>query len=283
MKNFTRKKLALVIGVAAATIAPVTQASIIDHAFFRVHGVVIVWGTNSATGTAPIVSDFVLMNGTSGNAGGDLIAANGRSVITGTLLGAPVANTDGSLMKVINQTSGGVLTDNASTGYLNAADVLTAFGIDNTTDVDLSTAQVKHSFYVASNTAFDIKAIATGLNVTDDFGTLTLANIGYSLTVNSGTATDGAITWGASSQDPSAGGGTGVIAAIDDLGDMSASVQVFDGGQRTASATGTIASQSVRFDAVYTLNANASGAGGYDLSMGTGLIEADVTYTVFVP
>ncbi len=105
-----------------------------------------------------------------------------------------------------------------------------------------------------------------------------MADIGYSLAVNTTSATDGTITWGANAQDPHSGG-TGVVAAVTDLDDLNASTAVFTGNQRTAASVGTIASQSVRFDATYTLG----GATGYDLSMGAGLIEADVTYTIFVP
>ena len=43
----------------------------------------------------------------------------------------------------------------------------------------------------------------------------------------------------------------------------------------------SIADQSVRFDAEYTL-VGSSGA-GYDLSDGSGVIETEVVYTVFVP
>lgn len=281
MKKLTLKKLALAIGATAAIATPtISQASIVDHPFFRVLGVVIVWGTDSDTGTTPIVSDFVLMNGASDSAGNDLIAANGRAVITGTLNGAPATNANGALLSISNAVGGGgVLTDGGVPGFLDAADSLTAFQLDNTTDVDFSNNQVKHSFYVASNTAFDIKAVANNLNTSGDFTGLGLANIGYSLAVNTTGATEGGVTWGTDAQDPSAGGGSGVVAAIVDLDDISASTKVFDGGQKTAASTGTIVSQSVRFDATYTLG----GATGYDLSLGAGLIEADVTYTVFVP
>ena len=54
---------------------------------------------------------------------------------------------------------------------------------------------------------------------------------------------------------------------------------VFEGTRRTAAAPGSIAEQSVRFDATYTLG----GSAGYDLSDGSGDIETTVTYTVFVP
>jgi hypothetical protein len=279
MDKLTLKKLALTAGIAAAMSMPATsQASVIDHPFFRVLGVVIVWGTDTAAGTLPIASDFVLMNGTSGSAGDDLIAADVRAVITGQLNGAPVTNANGALFSINNAVgAGGVLTDNGTASFLDAADSLTAFQLDGTTDIDFSNNQVKHSFYVASNTAFDIKAVASSLVTTGNFTTLGLEDIGFSLAVSTSGA-DGGITWGAQAQDPSTGG-TGVIAAVVDLDDISASTQVFDGGQRTAASTGTIVSQSVRFDATYKLGATT----GYDLSMGIGLIEADVTYTIFVP
>ncbi len=277
MKKIALKKLAIVTGVAAAIAAPASQASIIDHPFFRVLGVVIVWGTDTAAGTTPIVSDFVLMNGGTG-IGNDIIDADGRAVITGDLNGAPATNAAGSLMSLTNAGGAAIADVGSAAGYLDATDTLAAFTLLNTTDVNLSANQIKHSFYVASNTVFDIQAKAENLVVSGDFSTgtaLTLADIGYSLAVNTTSETDGSITWGVNAQNP----GT-VVAAVGNLSNMATNdTPVFTGTQRTAASVGTIASQSVRFDATYTLG----GAAGYDLSMGAGLIEADVTYTIYVP
>lgn len=275
------KKLILATSIAASAMAATqsAQASIIDHPFFRVLGVVIVWGTDTATGTQPIASDFVLMNSGSGNAGNDIIAADGRAVITGTLNGAPAAGADGALMNITNPTSGGVFADNGTSGFLDAADTLTTFGLDATTDVQLDSNGVKHSFYVASNTAFDIYAQATNFNTTGNFSVpLSLANIDFSLGIT--TSGNDGLAFGNHAQDPSTGG-TGIVGTVNDLGDMAAATKVFDGGQRTAASNGAIAGQSVRFDATYNLN-DGSGS-SYDLSMGTGIVEADVTYTVYVP
>ena len=72
------------------------------------------------------------------------------------------------------------------------------------------------------------------------------------------------------------------MTAVDSLDDMQAGpTLVFAGDRQTALTPGSIADQSVRFDAVYTL-AGASGT-GYDLSDGSGEIETEVVYTVFVP
>ncbi len=276
MKKLTLKKLAIATGVAAAIAAPASQASIVDHPFFRVLGVVIVWGDDATGGNAPIASDFVLMNGGTGTEGNDLIAGDVHAVVTGTLAAIPAISTEANLMAITGATSGGVLTDaaGASNGFLDAGDSLTAFGLDATTDVEVSTNSVIHSFYVASNTAFDIKAV-TALDAasTGDLAGLGLAGIGYDLAVT--VSGDNGLAFGGNAQDPSAGG-TGPVTATN-LNAINGNF-VFDGGQRTALSAGAIAGQSVRFDATYTL-----AGGAYDLSQGTGLIAADVTYTIFVP
>ncbi len=276
MNKLTLKKLAIATGVVAAIAAPASQASIVDHPFFRVLGVVIVWGDNTAGGNAPIASDFLLMTN-SGAAGTDLIAGDVQAVVTGTLDAIPAVSTDGLLMGITDPASGGALTEDGS-GFLDAADSLTAFGLDATTDVEVSSDSVTHSFYVASNTAFDIKAV-TALNAasTGDLAGLGLAGIGYELDVTvSGGGGGGELAFGGNAQDPSTGG-TSPLTAASTLASIN-NAYVFDGGQRTAASTGAIAGQSVRFDATYTL-----AGGAYDLSQGTGLLAADVTYTIFVP
>ncbi len=277
MKKTALKKLAIATGVAAAIAAPASQASIIDNPFFRVLGVVIVWGADNG-GASPIASDFVLMNsaGGSGTAGDDIIAGDVHAVVTGTLTAIPTNTTAGSLMDITNPTSGGVLTDaaGAGAGFLDVSDSLTAFGLDATTDVGI-TNSVTHSFYVASNTAFDIQAV-TALDAASsgDIGGLGLAGIGYDLAVD--VDGDDGLAYGGNAQDPSTGG-TGAVTGSD-LAAINGTF-VFDGGRRTAASVGAIAGQSVRFDATYTLG----GTAGYDLSQGTGLLSADVTYTIFVP
>ena len=277
MNKVTLKKLAIATGVAAAIAAPASQASIVDHPFFRVLGVVIVWGADSS-GAAPIASDFVLMNSASATAGNDLIGTDVHAVVTGSLAAIPAAGVDGSLMGITGATSGGVFDDTTGTaaGYLDAADSLTAFGLDTTTDVELSGNSVTHSFYVASNTAFDIKAVTAvdAANSSGDLAALGLAAIGYDLAVT--VSGDDGLAFGGNAQDPGTGG-TGPVTGTD-LATINTGY-VFDGGQRTASSTGAIAGQSVRFDATYTLGS----ATAYDLSMGTGSLAADVTYTIFVP
>ncbi|WP_371398318.1 hypothetical protein [Fretibacter rubidus] len=288
------KKIALASGVAVSLMASTAYASVIDRPFFQVLGVVVVWGGtdfDENSGTAPVVSDFVLLTPATGTAGADLITGDVYSVVTGSL--DPISDSgtavDGTATfdPVTGETSGGTFTDNGTAGVLDAADTLTAFGLDATTDVSGGlVGSHNSSFYVASNAAFDIFAQSSNVVATGDFLTdgLDDENISFAMSIET-SGTDGGLAFGgATAQDPSTGG-TGVVATIDSLDDMSTQTKVFDGGQRTAAAPGSLTEQSVRFDSVYTLDSDTGTAGvqGYDLSMGVGTLQADVTYTIFVP
>lgn len=286
------KKLLLAGGAAAIVTASTAYASIIDRPFFQVLGVVVVWGADGIDGAddAPVVSDFVLLTNASGAAGADLIAADGAAVVTGTLdaIQDGVENVDG-LTAAVNPVTGGAdngtFADNGTAGVLDAADTLTAFGIDANSDVTGGMVQ-EHtsSFYVASNAAFDIFAQSSAFTATGDFdtdGDLDMSNITFDMALNvSGNDGTPGLAYGANAQSPGTFPGT-----VTDLADMDVATvspqKVFDGTVRTAAARGSLASQSVRFDSTYTLD---DGTGlGYDLSMGSGTVQADVTYTIYVP
>jgi len=274
---------AMLVGGLCSTSA--LNASILDRPSFRVLGVVLVWGANDVLeggGTGGWVMDFNIMDGAAGTAASDLIADNGFAVLTGTLTPISKAATTGSPLTVNNSAAGfSGTTDSNNDGFLDATDSISEFKLDGTTDVGATTAENRHSFYVASNTAFDIYAQASLASATGDFSTLNLSNISWKMGITT-SGSDGGLAFGSKAQDPGTGG-TGVIsgAAADALDDFAAPAKVFDGGQRTAAAVGSIAEQSVRFDLAYGLNDGSGGA--YDLSMGTGEIVADVTYTVYNP
>lgn len=287
--------------LAAATSA---QADVVDRPFFQSQGLVVVWGDTQfvqSPGFAPIVSDFVLLNpASSGTAGDDLIDSDVYVVRTGTL--NPISNTHTSgdagnnPNPISGQTSGGVYADNGAyytaSGILSATDTLTTFGMDASTDTSASIAPVHNtSFFVASNAVFDIFAQASNVVTTGDFAVNGFdgSNIGFDMSLDLGGSdtlqfSAATLPYGSNAQDPSTGG-SGIVAAVNDLGDMSTEIKVFDGGQRTAAALGTLTEQSVRFDNVYTLDMDASvpGVQPYDLSSGIGIISADVTFTIFVP
>ncbi len=287
------KKLALTGGIAASLMASTAYASVIDRPFFQVLGVVVVWGGtdfDENAGTAPVVSDFVLLTPASGSAGADLIDGNDVfSVVTGSL--TPISDNGTAVDStavfdpVTGETTGGVFTDNGTAGVLDADDTLTAFGIDANTDVSGGlVGSHNSSFYVASNAAFDIFAQTTNVVATGDFLTdgLDEENISFGMSVTP--SGDDGLAFGANAQDPSTGG-TGVVTTVDSLDDITTQGKVFDGGRRTAASVGNLAAQSVRFDSVYSLDSDTDTAGvqGYDLSLGVGTLQADVTYTVFVP
>ncbi len=272
-----RKLLLAGSAFALMTVAP-AQASVVDNPHFKVLGLVIVWGNDGTASTAPVVSDFVIDSAV-GAGDADLIAGNVHTVMTGTLNPTPDSLAGASPFQVVSPVSGGVYTDaaGAGAGFLDATDSFTAFELNGATDISASSAVFNSSFYVASNTAFAINAQAT--TVAANTVNFTLADVGYTLAVDQ--AGNDGLAYGANAQLPHTGNTTtsGVVTTVDDLGDMSAVTNVFTGNRRTAASVGTIASQSVRFDAVYSLG----GSAGYDLSRGTGEIEANVTYTVYVP
>lgn len=272
IKIMSFKKLALAGASVAMLFGSTANASVIDSPFFQVLGVVVVWGGTSATDQTPIVNDFVLLTPASGSAGADLIGntgdVDGYTIVTGSL--DPLDGVGGSL----------TVTDNNSDGVLDAGDSLAAFGIDNTTDIDGLVGSHNSSFYVASNAAFDIYAEADPVVATGDWsGNVDLEDISYEFgpALTAGvptTGTQGTVNYGANAQDPSSATQP-TLATLDDV--AGAPTKVFDGATRTASAVGSLASQSVRFDASYALD------DGYDLSMGVGSVTTDVVYTIYVP
>jgi hypothetical protein len=191
--------------------------------------------------------------------------------VTGTLLSTPADVATGGEFEITGAVGAAGVID-ASTGF-------DAFQLDDTTDVSLGDELVQRSsFYIASNTAFSINAQANATTATG----FALSDVGYSLSVE--TNGDDGLAFGADAQFPHTDDSdtAGVVTTVDSLDDMEAGpTLVFAGNRLTAATPGSIADQSVRFDAEYTL-VGSSGA-GYDLSDGSGVIETEVVYTVFVP
>ena len=68
------------------------------------------------------------------------------------------------------------------------------------------------------------------------------------------------------------------------LDDISAGpTKVFDGGQRTARARGSIMDHAVSFQSRYNLLGSPITGNNYDLSLGTGTLSAEIVYTVYTP
>lgn len=273
--------------VATPVLLVSAEASVIDRPFFRANSVVIIFSGGDFVennGEAPLAHDFVLLdNVASGTEGNDLIAQDGVPV---NFPFDPISDgsSGGWPFQISGQTSGGVYDNNPSFQMLDANDSYTAFGIDNSTDIDLLGTQVRFAwFFIASNTAFDIYAEASNLVTEGDFTGLGYNNIGYQLLEFSPASP----SIGQRSQLASVGGNGIVIGSnangftLDDI--SSGQTKVYDGGRRTARIPGSIAQQATGFASVYRLRGSPITGTNYDFSMGTGVLSADVTYTVFAP
>ncbi len=263
------------------------DAAVIDRPFFRANALVIIFSGGDFVennGEAPLAHDFVLLdNVASGTEGNDLIAQDGVPV---NFPFDPISDgtSGGWPFQITGQTSGGTYNNNPSFQMLDANDSYTAFGIDNGTDIDLLGTQVRFAwFFVASNTAFDIYAEASNLVTSGDFTGLGFENIGYQLVERSPASP----SIGQSSQLASTGGNgivignTGFGFTLDDI--SAGQTKVYDGGRRTARVAGSIAQQATGFASVYRLRGSPVTGNNYDFSMGTGVLSADVTYTIFAP
>lgn len=272
-----RKLLLAGAALAASTAAVATpaHASIVDRPHFKVLGVVIVWAADDSTGNTPIATDFVIDDSVGGVATSDtdLIggsALDGRTVVTGSLTPTNDSSSTAALGDILTIDDDGDDTNGVTQSIDTGTP--TSFGAFDVTGESLG-GDLTHesSFFVASNTAFNINGVATAVTESGDF---LMSDISYSMDVTlSGTAANDGIDFGSSAQDP---GGT--FGSFANLGALTGSTPVYVGGDRTAGSAGSITAQSVRFDATYEL-----GTSGYDLSMGAGEVEAEVVYTVYVP
>ena len=269
-------------------------SSVVDRPFFRAASVVIVFGASDFQengGEAPIVFDFHILDGaTSGQAAPDLIGVDGRSTNLNSGLINPIQSGEGSgwEFQINNPTFGGDFNSAGPHQTLDANDSYTAFGLDNSTDIDLLGNGSRASrFFVASNVPFDIFGQASNLTATGDFSTLDYSNIRYRLRYQvSGGA--GVTSWGQSAQDPAPSGNGitygdfgGPNVRLDGL--AGAPIRVFQGERRTAETTGSIMDQAVGFQSRYNLAGAATTGNNYDFSQGIGTLAADVIYTVYTP
>jgi hypothetical protein len=259
------------------------HAELIDRPHFEREGLVIVWAAD-ATGAVPMVSDFILDtgNGTSATGSGDidLIASDAYAVVTGTLVSTQdgVASATGGMPFLLTNTDSGTIdTDTNGDGIVSGADAFTSFGIQSLSDARVDAVRQSSSFYVASNVPFAIDAQAFTPSTFTEFILLLITRMQLSVTQ----AGDDGLAFGASAQLPHSGGAAAGVAPSLRLWDLRTAQNVFTGNQRTAAGPGSLADQSVRFDAEYSIA--AANLNGYDLSLGTFDFQVEVVYTVYVP
>lgn len=262
--------LAAGLGAIAAT----ASASVTDAPHFKVLGLIVVWGGDSA-GT-PIAADFI-MDTAPGSTDHDFIAGDVQAVVTGTMvpLGSPLSETQGAPVRIRRIAGGGrVDADSNGDSAMDASDSFAPFGIGNATDNRTRRMELNTSFYVASNRDFYIDAVAApvGSTVLADLDRVR-GTLEVTLSGNDGVA------FGASARYPHTGGATGGRRMNSRaLSTLSNGRTVFRGNQSTAAQRGSLADQSVRFDILYRYN-----FGVVDLSAGTLDIEAEVIYTLYMP
>ncbi len=167
---------------------------------------------------------------------------------------------------------------------LDANDSYTAFGIDNSTTIDLLGTQVRFAwFFVASNTAFDIYADASNLVTSGDITELEIIILATnSLNVRPHRhPLDSDHNWLQLA-------GTGLSLEIMP---MVLHWMIFQPGKPKSMMAAVerpvclALSRSKRraLRVFFRLRGSPITGANYDFSMGTGILSADVTYTVFAP
>jgi len=245
---------------------------------FEARGLVIAWAAD-ANGSAPIVSDFVVDTGTGTSAAGsgdiDLISTDVHTVVTGSL--NPVAGENNAApLRVTNIPGGRINLDSQPNGVLDADDTFNSFQLRAGSDTNTNRAEIFSSFYVASNTGFsiDAEAVPVGATTPDAFSRIRL-QLRVTESGNDGLAFGSAAQFPHTGNTPAAGTRSNARRLSSMEGNP---ITVFRGNRRTARINGTIAQQSVRFDARYRYS-----SGNIDLSDGVIDAEAEVTYTIYVP
>lgn len=266
-------RMSVVFVGAGLSLSQTSMGSVVDRPHFNVDGVAIVWAAD-ASGTAPIVSDFII---DSGVADTDLINGDVHTVITGSLAATDNAFPDGTgaTLRIQNSPGGGNQNTRQGDRFTSAADVLNPFRLNGVTDVRTIRSDILTSFYVATNKAFNIDVVAAPVS---DPADLNLIRVRMRMTQS---GTDDGLAFGSAAQIPHSSNtnSSGVQwNGYRRLSTLTAGRDIFRGNRRTASSPGTIADQSVRFDLDYRWN-----TGNIDLSDGTFDVEADVIYTVYIP
>ena len=287
LKKFLYRTVCGVAACAAIFAGINSAAATLDRPYFRARSVVIVIGASDFSengGNAPVALDFNLLDDTTpGTPAADIIGDDGVTFNYNSNQFNAISDgsESGYEYNILNPTFGGAFTSVGPHQTLDANDSYSAFGLDDTTDIELVRENRRSQFLVASNAPFDIYAEASDIVATGDFSSLGYNNIGYRLRlrVRGGTGT---WRWGRRAQNPAPG--AGIVGGINHLGHLtSGPTKVFEGIRKTARARGTLLQHAVGFQSIYNLRGANAILNNYDFSMGTGEIGATVTYTIYTP
>jgi len=161
-------------------------------------------------------------------------------------------------------------------GFLDAGDTLSRFSISADTDVSLDSdaRSYSHSIFISSrNTRFSVRAEAEIENVTGDFEqTLGLDDIAVDVGITRRGNDDG-FDFGARTS-TGASSFSSTVNTLDDLTGSQVEIAEFRRFAGIRTRTGSINQQLIRLDLEYTMP-------DYDLSMGLGSLDANVTIDFF--
>jgi len=161
-------------------------------------------------------------------------------------------------------------------GFLDAGDSLSRFSISTDTDIGLDTdaRSYSHSIFISSrNTRFSVRAVAEVDNVTGDFAqTLGLDDIDVDVGITRQGNDDGFDFGARTSVAESSFSST--VNTLEDLTGGQVEIAEFRRVAGIRTQTGSINQQLIRLDLEYTMP-------DYDLSMGLGSLDANVTIDFF--
>ncbi len=276
-----RIRQTLFAGLALAFTAPSAYASFLDTDFWcRTYGCAVVhdganldiydnwvFATNSCC--VPVGSQMIPFSNAAGN-------TNVTGLIGGT--GANTPDADESFLFGITQdgsTINASLIDDGD-GFLDAGDTLGAFALNPNTDIllDGPGRAYSHSFFITSrNTRFSLRALASISNASGDFAnTIQLGDIKLTPSFEA-SGNDGGFQFGSRAN----ASNIQIVSGVDDLGDLTGiptQIMNFGRQQGIRVGNGDIDEQTIRLDFLYEMPE-------YDLSLGIGSLNVDVTFDFY--
>ncbi|MEE9412844.1 MAG: hypothetical protein V3V22_07290 [Methylococcales bacterium] len=266
------------------------KASILDTDFYcRTYGCVMIsdgFGSDiydvfrfAGGGTVPVGSPLISWTGNPIQGVGPV-----NIIETGTTTPIPnslPAASNGSKLAIDSNGNGlgdTAINDNNNNGYLDAADSLATFSLNNSTDVVYQDNTLSRSFYLTSrNTRFELRARSSIDSTSSEYGSaVSLSEIPFSVSITQ-SGTDAGVSYGSLARN----GNFSVVAGVNDLSDISAgyaSIALFThsrGIRRSAdNANNHVYRQSLRFNMNY-------GYPALDLSRGVGSIQFRVEYAPY--
>ena len=276
-----RIKRTILAGLALASVASSAHASFLDTDFWcRTYGCAVVhdgvnfdiydnWLFASNSCCVPVGGQMI-----------DFYTRAGDTNVTGLIggSGANQPNANQGFIFGISQDGSTVNTSlfDDGDGFLDAGDSFGAFTLNPNTDIllDGPGRAYSHSFFISSrNTRFSLRALASITNATGDFSnTIQLGDIKLTPSF-SASGNDGGFQFGSRANTSN----IQIVSGVDNLGDLTGvptQIMNFGRQQGIRVGNGDIDEQTIRLDFLYEMPE-------YDLSMGIGSLNMDVTFDFY--